>query len=73
MSLITTLYRCIVEAGKPVSLSEVLVLCPDLARRTAQRWLKQLVQEGKVGVVGDNPVDTKTLTILRIISNINTY
>ncbi|MFQ5982110.1 MAG: Fic family protein, partial [Woeseiaceae bacterium] len=43
-----TLLETIRDAGRSLSLRELLELHPELARRTMQRWMSQLVAEGKL-------------------------
>ncbi len=52
MSGIDTLFATIVNRSDSISLSEILTAHPDFARRTVQRWIVQLIKDGKIQVVG---------------------
>ena len=46
MSSATELLKSIQESADGLTLAELLTLHPDVARRTAQRWISQLIDEG---------------------------
>lgn len=48
----TDLLESVEAAGSGRSLTELLALHPDLARRTAQRWVSRFVEEGSVVASG---------------------
>ena len=48
MTTMTELVTYIESSPEACSISEILNQFPDLSRRTAQRWLKQLVQNGAI-------------------------
>ncbi len=48
----TDLLKSIEDSPNGLSLNELLVLHPNIARRTAQRWLSQLIDGGKLAGVG---------------------
>lgn len=47
------LSRSIQNAPVGLTLSELLAQHPDVARRTAQRWISQLIAEGRIVAVGE--------------------
>ena len=49
----TTLFQYLQQQSKPVSISEILAAHPTLIRRTAQRWLNQLLTDGRVQTLGN--------------------
>ena len=49
---IATLLASIDASGRPLALADLLVRHPDLPRRTAQRWLSRLVEDGAIRAVG---------------------
>jgi Fic family protein len=53
MSKVEDLQKVIVESPSGLTLAEILVQRPQLARRTAQRWLSQLVDAGVIEAHGD--------------------
>lgn len=53
MSKVEELQKVIVESPSGLTLAEILVQRPQLARRTAQRWLSQLVDAGVIEAHGD--------------------
>jgi Fic family protein len=53
MSSITHLLESIRDADDGLSLSELLARHPDIARRTAQRWLGRLIDDGRIEAVGE--------------------
>ncbi len=52
MSIIINLLQSIQESPTGLTLTELLAQHPDIARRTAQRWMSQLVKEGRIVAVG---------------------
>lgn len=52
MPTINDLFRTIEQANSSLSISRLLEIYPDLSRRTAQRWLSQLIQDKKIIVEG---------------------
>lgn len=46
------LLQWVSKSERELSLSEVLLFEPDLPRRTAQRWISQLIAEGKLSAEG---------------------
>jgi Fic family protein len=53
MSGINDLLKTIQKESAGMSLADLLVYHPDIARRTAQRWISQLIEEGKVSADGE--------------------
>ncbi|WP_201772813.1 Fic family protein [Endozoicomonas numazuensis] len=53
MNTLSDLYQAIVQANKPVSISELLAAHPNLTRRTTQRWLNNLLADNKIAAVGE--------------------
>ena len=53
MVTITDLLKSIEASDDGLTLGNLLVLHPDLSRRTAQRWLGQLIDEGRLIAVGE--------------------
>ena len=52
MSAIAKLLKNIQDAPTGVTLAELLVRYPDVARRTAQRGISQLIDAGQVTAIG---------------------
>ena len=52
MMIANDLLETIENAYGGISLSELLARHPNMARRTMQRWIKQLLDEGKITAVG---------------------
>ncbi|PID45404.1 MAG: cell filamentation protein Fic [Proteobacteria bacterium] len=55
MTTVNELLHSIQNTTDSISLGELLDIYPDLKRRTAQRWLKQLLDDGKIVVEGQGP------------------
>lgn len=55
MPTVNDLLHCIETSTEGIPLSYLLESYPDLARRTAQRWLSQLIEDGKVIADGKGP------------------
>ena len=54
MAADTTTLRDSIEASpRPLTLSDLLILHPDVPRRTAQRWLARMVSNGAVKAIGE--------------------
>ena len=53
MNKITDVYKTLSQSSQPLSISELLVIHHSITRRTAQRWLNQLVANGKAMTVGE--------------------
>ena len=53
MTNVNDLQRAIRDAAEGISLSDILTRHPDLPRRTAQRWISQLVANGKISAKGE--------------------
>lgn len=53
MSSVSNLQKSIQEAAAGLTLAELLAQHPDLARRTAQRWIRQLINGGLITAAGD--------------------
>ena len=53
MNNASDLYQAILRAKAPVSVSELLAVHPELARRTTQRWLSRLLAEGRIIAIGE--------------------
>jgi len=51
----TKLFQTIQNSSNGVSLAELLVQHPDIARRTAQRWIKQWVETDAIHAIGKGP------------------
>ena len=47
------IHRALLEASRPMSVSDLLVACPETTRRTAQRCLSRLVDKGKALAQGE--------------------
>jgi hypothetical protein len=52
MTTINELLKDIQAPPARWTLAELLAWHPDLARRTAQRWISQLINNGQIAVVG---------------------
>ncbi len=52
MSTATDLLKSIQESAAGLTLAELLALHPDVARRTAQRWISRLVNDGRISPIG---------------------
>ena len=50
---IEALLGSINASGRPLALADLLVRHPELPRRTAQRWLSQLLSDGAIRAVGE--------------------
>lgn len=68
----TTLYQYLQQQSKPVSISEILAAHPTLIRRTAQRWLNQLLTDGRIQTLG-NGRSRKYIAKTAEQAHINTY
>ncbi len=53
MSTKTDLLQSIQDSPTGLALSELLAQHPDVARRTAQRWISQLIKDGRIVAVGE--------------------
>ena len=53
MSAATVLLKSIQESPAGAGLAELLTRHPDVARRTAQRWINQLIEDGRIIAVGN--------------------
>lgn len=53
MATITDLHISIQEAPKGLTLADLLGRHPDIARRTAQRWIGQLVKDRQITASGE--------------------
>ena len=53
MASVTTLLKSIQASANGLTLAQLLAQHPDTARRTAQRWIQQLIREGKVSAAGE--------------------
>ncbi|KEQ15930.1 cell division protein Fic [Endozoicomonas montiporae] len=53
MNTLADLYKTIIQAGKPVSISELLAAHPDFSRRSTQRWLNKLLADNKISAIGE--------------------
>ena len=52
MSTLNTLLQTIMQSTQGLTLAELLTQHPDVARRTAQRWISQLIAEQRIVAVG---------------------
>jgi len=52
MSIAVDLLKSIQESAAGLTLNELQVRHPEVARRTAQRWISQLIQDGKITSAG---------------------
>ncbi|PWQ95634.1 hypothetical protein [Leucothrix pacifica] len=55
MTTVNELLQSIQEAENSISLGQILEIYPDLNRRTAQRWLRQLIDGNKIIAEGSGP------------------
>jgi len=55
MPTVNELLQTIEQSNQKLSLKSILEIHPTLARRTAQRWLKQLTENSKIAVEGHGP------------------
>ncbi len=55
MFSVTELLASIPDTPEGITLAELLIRHPDLARRTAQRWIGQLLDQGKIAAYGAGP------------------
>lgn len=53
MTAVTELLKSIQQASAGLTLAELLTRHPDVARRTAQRWISQLIEGGQIAAIGD--------------------
>lgn len=53
MTTITELHQTLHDVGLPLTITQLLDKHPNLVRRTAQRWLSQLVADNKISVIGE--------------------
>lgn len=53
MRSITKIHQSISKASIPIALSELLTLHPDITKRTAQRYLNELIKNDKIIAVGE--------------------
>lgn len=53
MSAATELRQSIQDSSGGLTLAELLGRYPDVARRTAQRWLSQLIESGRITAIGE--------------------
>ena len=53
MTTANDLLHTLEQASKSLSISEILEVHPNLTRRTAQRWISQLIQDNKIIVEGN--------------------
>ena len=47
------LLKSIQKSDSSLTLTELLTLHPDVARRTAQRWISRLIEEGQITAMGE--------------------
>ncbi|MFT4929502.1 MAG: Fic family protein [Phenylobacterium sp.] len=52
MTTINEFHQTLLDAGQPLSVNDLLDQHPDLVKRTIQRWLVQLQQDGKIAAIG---------------------
>ncbi len=55
MTTINELLHSIKQSDQQISLKTILEIHPTLGRRTAQRWLKQLLDDSKIKAEGKGP------------------
>ncbi|PWQ97598.1 Fic family protein [Leucothrix arctica] len=55
MTTVNKLLQSIQRANEALSLGQLLEVFPELKKRTAQRWLKQLVDDNKIIAEGNGP------------------
>lgn len=53
MSTISSLYESIQQSPSGLTLAELMTQHPQMARRTAQRWISRLIDEGKIVAHGE--------------------
>lgn len=53
MSIMTDLLSSIQATATGMTLAELLARHPDIARRTAQRWIRQLIDSGQITAIGE--------------------
>ncbi|MDP2828368.1 MAG: Fic family protein [Sulfuricellaceae bacterium] len=53
MSTVTKLLKSIQEASAGLALADLLTRHPHVARRTAQRWISQLIVDGQITAIGE--------------------
>ncbi|WP_036769638.1 Fic family protein [Photorhabdus australis] len=53
MNSMTNIYETLRVASQPMSVSDLLAEHPSVPRRTVQRWLGQLVEDGKIHALGE--------------------
>jgi len=53
MSAIADVLKSIQEFPTGLTLADLLARHPDLARRTAQRWISQLIGDGQISAIGE--------------------
>ena len=52
MSKINQLQQTLIDAKQPLSFAQIQHLYPNIAKRTIQRWLKQLAEQQAIIVIG---------------------
>ncbi len=60
------------ESIKPLGLADLLTLHPDVPRRTAQRWIKQLIEKGEVVAFGQGRARCYRITDISTVVDIGT-
>ena len=53
MPAVTDILKTIQDSAAGISLAELLLHHPDVARRTAQRWVSQLIADGRIVAIGE--------------------
>ncbi|WP_332775680.1 Fic family protein [Polaromonas sp.] len=53
MFTVTELLKSIQESAAGLTLANLLAQHPDVARRTAQRWISQWINEGQISAIGE--------------------
>ena len=71
MTTINELLHTIEHASERLSITQLLGNHPDLTRRTAQRWLSQLIEDKKVIVEGEGRARAYRVAVVRPASQVS--
>src|SRR5688500_17488449 len=64
MSTIEAVLKSIQESPRGLTVTQLIDLHKDIPRRTAQRWLRQLIDAGKLTAVGEGPSRRYRATVI---------
>ena len=70
MPTVNDLLKTIEQSDQKLSLKSILEIHTTLARRTAQRWLKQLVEDSKIAAEGQGPSRVYSTVVHKVVVDV---